>query len=661
MQGARGIGKKAYPHLLFFFVLSNAFAQDQLHIDSLTTQLRKHAADGTHVPSLYDTTAVHLMVSLSGLYFTNNNDSAMYYAKTALELSEKIRYQKGAGMAYKKIGQVYLNRDNYPEALKNLDASLKIHRELGNMNEVCGCYQALGYTYVGMGNLPNALSHFLSALQAAETIGQENSIATAYGGLADVYEMMGNEAEKQKYLLKSIELSEKSGNKLMLARAYAKISDSNLRMKAYEKALEYLFKALKLREEAKDAYTIGFTLYKIGIVYDLQMQFAKASDYYLKSLKIAEDKGFVQLRIAVLNAIGMIFTGQKKYPEAQKYLHQGLSLSKEIGSFETLKLSYFNLARLDSARGNFKQGWEHLQLYYRFRDSLINKENTKKVTELNMNFEFAKVQDSIRAEQSKKDLVKERELQKQKLVRNGFIGGFALVLVFAGVFFRQRNKIQAGKKRSDELLLNILPGEVADELKAKGSADAKQFDEVTVMFTDFKGFTLISERLTPAELVAEIDACFSAFDAIISKYNIEKIKTIGDSYMCAGGLPVANTTHATDVVTAALEIQQFMQQHMQQRTTGGKEVFEIRIGIHTGPVVAGIVGVKKFAYDIWGDTVNIASRMESSGEAGKVNISSNTYQWVKERFICVHRGKIHAKHKGAIDMYFVEGVSNHAG
>ena len=217
--------------------------------------------------------------------------------------------------------------------------------------------------------------------------------------------------------------------------------------------------------------------------------------------------------------------------------------------------------------------------------------------------------------------------------------------------------IEKEKKRSDDLLLNILPEEVAEELKAKGSADAKQFDEVTVMFTDFKGFTQISEKLTPSELVAEIHNCFKEFDNIIAKYNIEKIKTIGDSYMCAGGLPVANKTNATDVVNAAIEIQHFMQQHLKLREMENKEPFELRIGIHTGPVVAGIVGVKKFAYDIWGDTVNTASRMESSGEAGKVNISSSTYRIVKDKFNCVHRGKIQAKNKGEIDMYFVESIS----
>jgi class 3 adenylate cyclase len=176
------------------------------------------------------------------------------------------------------------------------------------------------------------------------------------------------------------------------------------------------------------------------------------------------------------------------------------------------------------------------------------------------------------------------------------------------------------------------------------------------MFTDFKGFTNFSERLTPQEIVSYINECFSEFDRIIVRYGIEKIKTIGDAYMCAGGLPTANSTHAEDIVKAGLEIQEFMKKLNMQRAAGGLPGMELRIGIHTGPVIAGIVGIKKFAYDVWGDTVNTASRMESSGEPGKVNISGTTYAFISDKFRFVHRGKIQAKNKGEIDMYFVEAV-----
>ena len=213
------------------------------------------------------------------------------------------------------------------------------------------------------------------------------------------------------------------------------------------------------------------------------------------------------------------------------------------------------------------------------------------------------------------------------------------------------------KKKSDDLLYNILPAETAEELKREGRAKPRKYESVTVMFTDFKGFTIISENLNAEELVTEIDSCFGKFDEIMDKYGIEKIKTIGDSYMCAGGLPVQNSTHAEDVVKAAKEIQQWMREHNLRRIAANLPPFEIRIGLHSGPVVAGVVGSKKFAFDIWGDTVNTASRMESSGEASQINISGSTYELIKNKFHCTYRGKIPAKNKGDIDMYFVDDVN----
>lgn len=206
------------------------------------------------------------------------------------------------------------------------------------------------------------------------------------------------------------------------------------------------------------------------------------------------------------------------------------------------------------------------------------------------------------------------------------------------------------KKKSDNLLLNILPEEVAQELKEKGNAVARQFDEVTVLFTDFVDFTKAGERMNPQQLVTELHNCFKAFDEIIGKYNIEKIKTIGDAYLAVCGLPNVDAKHAEKIIKAAIEIRDFMSARRKQMK---EKTFEIRMGIHSGPVVAGIVGVKKFAYDIWGDTVNTAARMEQSSEAGKINVSEATYELVKHRFPCAYRGEIEAKNKGKMKMYFV--------
>lgn len=221
---------------------------------------------------------------------------------------------------------------------------------------------------------------------------------------------------------------------------------------------------------------------------------------------------------------------------------------------------------------------------------------------------------------------------------------------------RQTAEVQKQKQEVEKLLHNILPEEIAYELQKQGEVVPVHYERVTVLFTDFKGFTNLAESLPPEEVIRELNHCFLKFDEIIEKYNLEKIKTIGDAYMCAGGIPVVNQTNPVDTVKAALEMQAFMQRWKKAKEAHGEQAWELRVGIHTGALVAGVIGKKKFAYDIWGDTVNTAARMESSSEVGKVNISGTTYELIKDYFDCNYRGKIKAKNKGEIDMYFVEGI-----
>ncbi len=242
-----------------------------------------------------------------------------------------------------------------------------------------------------------------------------------------------------------------------------------------------------------------------------------------------------------------------------------------------------------------------------------------------------------------------------------------ILLVAAGLYTRykgvsrynallqQKNElILAEQKRSEELLLNILPAAVAAELKQHGAAQARKYNEATVLFTDFQGFSKVANNTPADKLVADLDYCYGQFDRIIEKHGLEKIKTIGDSYMCAGGLPESDTDHAERMVRAALDIQKFLQQWNLERIDRGEAPLLARIGIHTGPLVAGVVGSKKFAYDIWGDTVNIASRVESAGEAGRVNVSGNTFRLIKDRFQCSFRGELPVKNLDPVAMYFVE-------
>jgi len=249
------------------------------------------------------------------------------------------------------------------------------------------------------------------------------------------------------------------------------------------------------------------------------------------------------------------------------------------------------------------------------------------------------------------------------VVEAGYVALTAITVLYVIIFYYSWRQIARTEKilelemeKSNNLLLNILPAHVAEELKEKGHAKPISFQAATVMFTDFVGFTSIAEKLSPEDLVGELDKCFSYFDSVCVKYNLEKLKTIGDSFMAAGGVPVPNHTHAIDCCLAALEVQAFMNQMREIKAAQGHPYWELRLGINTGNLVAGVVGEKKFAYDVWGDTVNTASRMESSGTPGQINISRSTYELVKFLFKCTFRGRVKAKNKGEVEMYYLEGI-----
>jgi class 3 adenylate cyclase len=306
-------------------------------------------------------------------------------------------------------------------------------------------------------------------------------------------------------------------------------------------------------------------------------------------------------------------------------------------------------------------------LYYEKANNFEDSLNTKEAANRMMNLAFQKQQlaDSIAfvKKENTAQLKHQAEIQAKEKQRNFIIFSLGIMLLVAVGLWSRLNFVRKSKEalkiekdRSEALLLNILPEEIAEELKATGSVKAKDFGLVSILFTDFQSFTQTAQTMSPQRLVEEINVCFEAFDRISEKYQIEKIKTIGDAYMAAGGMANADENTPKNVVLAGLEMQAFIAQRALENQQAQKPYFEMRLGIHAGPIVAGIVGVKKFQYDIWGDTVNTASRMESNGAVGKVNISEAFYELIKDdsRFSFEYRGNISAKGKGEINMYFVE-------
>ena len=576
-----------------------------IHAQStITDSLRNRLNQATTVQK------IEINYKIGDSFFNELPDSAIYYYEEALRLAQVAHHDTLIARCLNKIGNLKYNSGEYDEAIDYIFKSLTLFEQLQDKYRMMRCMQYLAMAYEEQGMYDKALEYAQQSLELAKVVEDPYSTAFNMAALGSIY-----------------------------------YSQSN-----YDKALDYFQQSLHGMEEINDLQGIADALNNLALIYEKKHQLEKALEYHLRSLALAKELNDSRGIAVSYHNIGLVYKAMKEHEVALPYLDSCIVLVKAGDDKFYLKESYQTLAGLYSDMGEYEKAYQTHLLYAQLNDTLMSQENKRQFAEMNTRYETEKKDQQI--------ILLDKDRKFQKTVRNGFIGGFTVVLLFAGVFFRQRNHISKARKRSDELLLNILPEEVADELKASGRAEAKQFEEVTVLFTDFKNFTTMSEELTPQELVNEINYCYSEFDSIITRYGIEKIKTIGDSYMCVGGLPVASKTHAVDVVKVAMEIRDFMLQEKKKREAAGKQYYEIRIGCHTGPVVAGIVGTKKFAYDIWGDTVNIASRMESSGEAGKINISGATYELLKDKFSCTYRGKIQAKNKGEIDMYFVEGSVN---
>ena len=580
---------------------------------------------------------------------------ALDHFQKGLATSEAIGYERGLAIGYVNVGTAYTNLGNYPLSLEYYKKSLVIMERTGKMEDATDVMNNIGVIYAEQGNNPMALEYYQKGLALNERSGNKKGLAVALHNIGVVHQAQRNYAQALANYQKARVLNEELGNGERLMGNLNNIGTIHQVQGDRASALEYFQQAAELSEELGMKSALAENLINIGSIHTEQGDLGRALEYLRRSEAVHEEIGY-KLGLSVsLNSIGLVHLKQGELPLAVADCQKSRALAEEIGSVDRQKEACACLYEAYKAMGDKGNALRYYEQMVAHRDSMFNEESTKKLTQLEMQYDFDKQQAATAAEQEQKDALAAQELKRQKLVRNGIGGGLAFALLFLGVVWRQRNKIAKARKRSDELLLNILPEEVAEELKAKGSAEAVHIDQVTVLFTDFKGFTAMSETMSPQELVRDLNECFSAFDRITEKYGIEKIKTIGDAYMAAGGLPTPNTTHATDVIQAALEMRDLIAEGKARKIAAGLPFFEVRVGIHSGPVVAGIVGVKKFQYDIWGDTVNTASRMESSGEVGQVNISEATYALVKREpgLTFTPRGKVQAKGKGEMEMYFV--------
>jgi class 3 adenylate cyclase len=682
------VNKYAFNIILLTLILfcNGTSFSNELKTDSLNNMLSKNLNSQTKIKVLLELGYLNSVSNNNNKALSNINEvfrlsikSGKFYGDSIFSRLKKIveiklKNADSVSIKYIDIGikealnfkrldfkwSFLLKKGSFLRIMGKSDASIKLFNEL--LLEIPKndsvykpfIYNNLAQSYMIKSDYQNALKNFLYARKLFTKVGNTKEEFACVNNIGGMYFMIEEYEKSIPFLIESLDYSKSIKDSLGICESYMNIGLVYTKLQKTDLAIINQTNAENILQYLNSPVTRAGNLCNLGMSFHQNKAYQKSEEVFLKAIKILEATSDLNFLSITYQSLGTLYLEQKKWQKARYYLKKSEQLVNKIGNIRTQMVLLNELFKLEKATNNFIMALEYLEKYSALKDSIFNSDKMKELSDINTKNAIEINEEKFKAIQLKKDILSQAEIRKQKIIKYYAIIGLVLVAIAMLFFYYQRNKIRKEKQRSEELLLNILPEEVADELKKKGSAEAQQIDEVTVLFTDFKGFTQLAEKLTPKELVAEINECFSAFDYIVEKYNVEKIKTIGDAYMAAGGLPTANNTHAKDVIYAALEIQLFMENFKAKKIAANELFFEIRIGIHTGPVVAGIVGVKKFAYDIWGDTVNTASRMESSGAVGKVNISGATFDLVKDLFKCEYRGKIKAKGKGEIDMYFVQ-------
>jgi len=595
-------------------------------------------------------------------YLFSQPDSAFYYAKLMYDFAKKKSLKREMAIALSIQGVSYTYRSNYPQGLKYYQQSLRIYEKISNKAGIANIFNNIGLIYEYQGNYPKALDYYQRSLTIKGEISDKKGMANTLNNIGGIYRYQGDYPKALDYYQQCLMIDMEMRNKRGIATTLMNIGNIYIDQDNNSKGLEYYQRSLKIHEEISNKREIANILNNIGSVYLDQDNYSLALEYYKRSLMIKEEISDKKGIAHTMNNIGNTNNNQGDHEQAIIWCKKGLQIAEEINITVAQQKACQCLYDAYKSIGKGNEALAYYEKMNILNDSLQAKETSRKLQQ--MEFQKELLADSIIKEKEKLKIqhTHELEIQKKNRIRNiSIVSGFFLVVIAIGLFRRLRYirkskaLIEKEKDRSENLLLNILPAEIAEELKEKGRADARNFDSVSIIFTDFHEFTKKSASLSAHELVTEINTCYEAFDQIIGKYGIEKIKTIGDSYMAAGGLPVPSKDSVTKTVQVALELQAFIIERKKEKLAKKEAGFEMRVGIHTGPVVAGIVGVKKFQYDVWGDTVNIASRMEVNGEVDKVNISIDTYKLIKENpmFTFESRGKINVKGKGEMEMYYV--------
>jgi len=603
--------------------------------------------------SLQDTNRINILNELGRELSRTEPPEALSYSLQAVGLSEKLGFSKGLALAHKNAGLANYYIGSYAETINHWTTSRLAFESIGDKAGVANILTNMGAVYSNFGEDSKALDLYFEAQKAAGEMGDSLRLVTTMINIGLIYLKKDATLTKARDIyLDALPIALAIRDNDAIGTAAVNLGEAYFKLGNDSVALEYFFQSLAAFERSNSG-NVPYTLTNIGRVYSHQKKYTEALINQERALKIAGDLDARPDMVMALLGLADTYKRMGDLKPAIERFEKAKEIARDIGANFEIRDAYQGLSESFAEVSDYYQAYTYQKLLADIKDTINRSSNDNVILRQQLSFDLDRKEAEL--------AVQELEVQKQRLVKNAVFGGLILILIIAFIIFRNYlNKVKINRLldkqnvQIENLLLNILPAPVAKELQESGKASPRDYSSVTVLFTDFKGFTRIAEGMSPNELVTELNDFFHAFDNIVERHNLEKIKTIGDAYMCAGGIPAENSTHPFDAVEAGFEMQRFIASRNLERAANGQEPWELRVGIHTGPVVAGVVGRKKYAYDIWGSTVNIASRMESNGEVGRVNISMSTFNLVREKYQCHYRGKITAKNLGDIDMYFVE-------
>jgi len=638
----------------FYFIILicfslNSFSQNDQSVEELKRLVAKQANDSTKVNTLLD---------IASQLYGSQPDSSIGYSRKAIDLATEINFKKGLAYAHKNMGLGFYVKGEFLDVLRHWEMSLAIFEDINDESGISNLLSNLGAVYQTKGDDPTALNYFIRSTKIAEKIQDSLRLGTVYLNIGSVY---SNEESTYDDALtayhKSNDIFSNMGYDEGVGAVAINIAELYLKKGNPQASLPHLNDALEAYSRAGSS--LSYTYNEMGKAYKDLKRYGLAKEYHLKAIEAADLNDAKLEKTKALIGLGDVLIEQKAYTEAIDNLKEGLKLTKVTGVYRDKKDAYKGLSKAYSGIKDYKSAYKYEQLVTSISDTIRIDSYDESIGEIRFQYDLENKEREIKLLNFDNKL-KQTELESTTASKRLLFALAALLLAMVGGFFLRYRFIQKSNSRlaeernkSESILLNILPKETAEELKEHGSIKAKFFEQVTVLFTDFKQFSRVAEGIPAEHLVQSLDYFFKKFDLITEKHHLEKIKTIGDAYMCAGGLPTENTTHAENALSAALEILEFVKD-TQDNPPKGIYPFEVRIGINSGPVVAGVVGTKKFQYDLWGNTVNIAARMESNSEPGKINVSENTYQHLKDRHHFTYRGVIEAKNKQLLKMYYAE-------